>query len=75
MAILGPIYTIPASIVAFASWNDLCRIGRSFTLYRIALQQHGVTFISPTERYDIHSTCGASPTGQLWHGVNGTPIR
>ena len=36
-----------------ASWNDLCRIGRAFILYRIALQQYGVTFISPTERSDF----------------------
>ena len=33
-----------------ASRNGLCRIGRSFILYRIASQQYGVTFISPTER-------------------------
>ena len=38
-----------------ASWNDLCRIGQLFTLYRIELQQYGVTSTSPTERSDVPS--------------------
>ena len=46
-----------------ASWNALCQIGQSFTLYRIVLQQYGVTFISPTEKSVFPSICGASPTG------------
>ena len=32
-----------------ASWNDLCQIGQLFILYWIALQQYGMTFISPAE--------------------------